>query len=718
MTPPVLLRSAGVGVLLELDGPQLPRVLHWGADPGPLDPAAVLRLATDLVPGRTHSGLDQPWPFPLLPTQVDGWSGRPGLAGHREGGHPFPHLSVATPPDVSTEADGAQVVTVVASAPDAGIEVTSQLRLEASGLLRLRHTLVNLAAEPFTVHEMLGMLPVPDRAAEVLDLGGRWCRERSPQRRSFHQGAVVRESRRGRTGHDATLLLVAGTPGFGFRSGEVWAVHAGWSGNHVHLAERLPEGSGGGGAGVLGAGELLLPGEMRLPAGASYSTPWVYFTYADGGLDAASARVHRWLRARPQHPRRPRPLVLNTWEAVYFDQDLDKLTRLAELAADVGVERFVLDDGWFGARRDDTKGLGDWYVSEQVWPHGLRPLAERVRALGMEFGLWFEPEMANPDSDLVREHPDWVLGPAARAWRTQVVVDVANPAAYGYLLQRISSLVDEVGIAFLKWDHNRDLLEPVTSGSGAAGVHAQTDAVYRLIDELKGRHPGLEIESCASGGARIDLGILERTDRVWASDCNDPVERQAIQRWTGLLLPPELVGAHVGADTSHTTHRMTSIGMRTVTALFGHAGLEWDLTECTQEELERLRAWASMYHEMRGLLCAGDVVRVDHPDPGAWLHGVVAGDRREGLFAYVRLSTSPDARPGRLSLPGLDDATEYEVVRRDDAGVPSAGIAMQPDWWARGAAVATGAVLHRIGLPAPTLDPAQAVVLHVRAING
>jgi alpha-galactosidase len=400
---------------------------------------------------------------------------------------------------------------------------------------------------------------------------------------------------------------------------------------------------------------------------------------------------------------------------VYFDQDLATLTRLAERAAVIGVERFVLDDGWFGARRDDTKGLGDWYVSSDVWPQGLRPLADRVRGLGMEFGLWFEPEMANPDSDLVREHPDWVLGPAARPWRTQLVVDVAHPEAYAYLLERISSLVDEIGIAYIKWDHNRDLLEPVTSTTGGAGVHAQTVAVYRLMDELKARHPGLEIESCASGGARVDLGVLERTDRVWASDCNDPVERQAIQRWTALLLPPELVGAHVGPPVAHTTHRASSLGLRTVTALFGHAGLEWDVTTCSDEELERLRAWSALYREVRGLLHSGDVVRIDLPDPDAWLHGVVSGDRREALFAYVRLATSPDARPGRLCLEGLDPAAEYEVVRRDDAGVPPGGVPEQPEWWVRGGTVATGAVLHRIGLPAPPLDPEQAVVLYLRA---
>jgi alpha-galactosidase len=711
----LLLRSAGVAVLLDISGPQLPRVLHWGADPGPLDPVALERLVADLLPGQPRSAFGEPVPFPLVPTEVDGWSGRPGLAGHRDGRDPFPRLAVVADPAVATEADGAQVLTAHAADPHAGLDLALELRLEASGLLRVRQTLTNTGAGVYTLDGLLGLLPVPERAGELLDLTGRWCRERSPQRRPFAHGTLARESRRGRTGQDATLLLVAGTPGFGFRTGEVWGVHVAWSGDHVHLADRLPEGAGGGGAGVLGGGELLLPGEIRLAEGEGYTTPWVDFTWSDAGLDGASARIHRWLRGRPQHPRRPRPLVLNTWEAVYFDQSFDTLARLAERAAAIGVERFVVDDGWFGSRRDDTSGLGDWYVAPDVWPQGLRPLADHVRGLGMEFGLWVEPEMANPDSDVVRAHPDWVLGPRARAWRGQVVLDVANPGVSAYLGERLSALVDEIGIAYLKWDHNRDLHEAVGTTTGRAGVHDQTAAVYALLDELKRRHPGLEIESCASGGGRVDLGILEHTDRVWASDCNDPVERQLIQRWTGLLLPPELVGAHVGPPVAHTTHRATSLGMRTITALFGHAGLEWDITTCTDEEVQRLRAWAALYRQVRGLLHSGDVVRADLPDPGALLHGVVAADRREALFAYVRTATSPEQQSGRLLLPGLDPDAVYELERRDDAGVAAATEVSAPPWWARGRTSATGAVLGRVGLPAPRLDPAQAVVLHLRA---
>ena len=263
---------------------------------------------------------------------------------------------------------------------------------------------------------------------------------------------------------------------------------------------------------------------------------------------------------------RPRPVVLNTWEAVYFDHRLDRLTALADTAAELGVERFVLDDGWFRHRRDDTAGLGDWYVDEDVWPDGLHPLVNHVRGLGMEFGLWVEPEMVNPDSDLARAHPEWVR--EAPPWRNQQVLDIAQPDAYAYLLERLDALVSEYAIDFLKWDHNRDLV---------GGAHAQTLAAYRLLDELRERHPALEIESCSSGGSRVDLGILARTDRVWASDTNDALERQAIQRWTQLLLPPELVGSHVGPPRAHTTGRTHDLSFRVATALFGHFGIEWDI---------------------------------------------------------------------------------------------------------------------------------------------
>ncbi|MGH3261004.1 MAG: alpha-galactosidase, partial [Trebonia sp.] len=282
----------------------------------------------------------------------------------------------------------------------------------------------------------------------------------------------------------------------------------------------------------MGAGELILPDEVVVDEGESYTTPWLYGSYGTG-LDAVAARFHAFLRGRPQHPRLPRPIGLNTWEAVYFNHDLDHLLRLAERAAELGVERFVLDDGWFLGRRNDRSALGDWFVDPDLWPDGLGPLVELVKQLGMQFGLWFEPEMVSLDSRLAREHPEWLFDAGhgvGVSGRHQHVLDLGHAGAYDYILDRVSALVDEYGIDYLKWDHNRPLTDAGHQPSGAAGVRAQVLATYRMMDELKARHPGLEIESCASGGGRIDLGMLERADRVWVSDCNDPHERLEIQR--------------------------------------------------------------------------------------------------------------------------------------------------------------------------------------------
>jgi alpha-galactosidase len=502
----------------------------------------------------------------------------------------------------------------------------------------------------------------------------------------------------------------------------VWATHLAWSGDSEYLVERLPEGVGVLSA-LIGGGENLAAGEVSLEPGESYRTPDAVFVWSDAGIDGLSARLHASLRARTAHPHRPRPLVLNTWEAVYFHHALEPLTALAEVASGIGVERFVLDDGWFLGRRDDTSGLGDWHVDATVWPEGLEPLAARVRELGMEFGLWFEPEMVNPGSHLETEHPDWMLAPVdgyGPEWRHQQVLNLAHPDAWQYLLERISSLVQDLDIAFIKWDHNRDLAEAIDRRTGAVGVHAQTRALYALLDELHRRHPALEIESCASGGARIDLGILERTQRVWASDTNDPVARQNIQRWTGVLLPPELVGSHVGPTRAHTTGRETDLSFRLVTALFGHAGIEWDLTRCTEGELEALTSWASYYRDHRALLHGGTTVRADLPANGSLLRGVVSPDRATALYAWAQLEISARPAAQRVPLPGLDPARRYRVALAEPFGSAVRQALRDPHWMRpdteSGIHEFGGALLGSAGLPLPLLGPAQAVLLEVSAL--
>ncbi len=679
---PLHLRAGGVSLVLDCSGDRLPRVLHWGSDLGDLSSDDLAALVRSEGPPLASNTLDVPVPVSVLPEASLGWLGTPGLTGHREG------LVASSFTVVSVGVDGNRVIV---TAEDDGLTLSVEIELTPAGLVRQRATLRSTGSGRYDLDGILLALPVPERATELLDLTGRHLRERSPQRAAFRIGSWLRDGRRGRTGTDATLLLVAGEQGFGFRQGEVWALHVAWSGNHRTLAERT-----NGGIALLAGGELLLPGEVRLAAGESYTTPWVYGSHGHG-LDAMSGRFHDHLRGRP---RGPRPVTMNTWEAVYFDQRFEKLAALADAAASVGVERFVLDDGWFRGRRDDRAGLGDWYVDENVWPDGLNPLIRHVTDLGMEFGLWVEPEMVNPDSDLARAHPDWILGPASPLSRHQQVLNLH--AAYSFVRDRLDALLSEYDVAYLKWDHNRDLV--------GAGAHRQTRAVYRLLDELRSRHPGLEIESCSSGGGRVDLGILERTDRVWASDSIDALERQQIQRWTGLLLPPELIGAHVGSPVAHTTRRQHSLDFRAGTALFGHFGIEWDLTRVGPPERERLREWVVAYQMLRPLLHSGAVVRGDHPDPAVLVHGVVAADRSVAVYALVQTVTSVQAPPGRVRLPGLDPAARYRLEPLPPGDrVEGPGVAPLP-WWSAGVTL-PGTVLATVGVQAPMLHPEHLVLL-------
>jgi alpha-galactosidase len=642
---PVHLTRGGVSLVLTPSPTGGPVVQHWGTALGEVSGADLAALAGARQPGVSHSALDHSRDTGLVPLVADGFTGTPAVEVFRDGRAVPVRLSGWS---CRTAGDG---VVLEATDDDLDLAVQVELELTPEGLVRSRAGLTNTGDDGLHVVAVRAALPVPARAAELLDLTGRWIGERVPQRHPWPVGTWSRAGRHGRTGHDATLLLSAGTPGFGFRRGEVWSVHVAWSGDHETFAERTPEGDC-----LLGGGELLAPGEVTLAAGETYTAPWLVGSWSDEGLDGVSARVHDLVRRTT--PRPLRKVLVNTWEAVYFEHDLDTLTDLARAAAGAGVERFVLDDGWFRGRRDDRAGLGDWTVDDAVWPDGLGPLVEAVRDQGLDFGLWVEPEMVNVDSDVVREHPDWVLqAHAARPaeWRHQQVLDLANPAAYSHVRGQLMALLDELDIAYLKWDHNRDLVD-------VPGAHAQTLACYALMDELRAAHPGLEIESCASGGGRIDLGILERTDRVWASDTIDAVERQRIQRWTMLLVPPEMTGAHLGGPVAHTTGRHHRLAFRAATALIGHFGIEWDLRGVSDAEREQVTAWVALHRRLRPVVAEGRLVRSDHPDPSCVVTGVVAPDRAEGWYVVAMTGPSASQHLEPVLLEGLDPDRRYRVT--------------------------------------------------------
>ena len=714
---PITLTADGVSLIVDTE-PRVPRVLHFGAALGPLGPDDLAALRLTSTQAVLNNAPDVPRVFSVWPSEFEGWSGTPALSGHRAG-------RATTPRPALTEVDASDDGTSVTFTLRDDLTATSQRLRYALGAGGVLTVAVSLTADEdgeglYDLSELNTFVPIPARATELLDFTGKWSRERSPQRSTVLDGIHRRDVHRGKPGQDSPFLTVVGTPSFGFRSGEVWGLHVAWSGDQHTIVERLPEGAGVFSA-ALGGGETLRPGELRLAPGETYHAPELVFTWSDRGLDGLAERFHRHLRARPQHPSSPRPLMLNTWEAVGFRQDDRTIAELVDAAAKVGVERVVIDDGWFLGRRDDHAGLGDWWADPAVWPDGLSAVADGIHRAGMQFGLWFEPEMVNLDSQTARAHPEWILAPAdgvGPSARNQYVLDIAHPAAYAFLLGRIDALVSELGIDYIKWDHNRDLLEAVGRGAepGRPGVHAQTVALYSMLDELHRRHPGLEIESCASGGGRVDLGILARTERVWASDCIDPVERAAIERWTALLLPPELIGSHLGAERADTTHRSTALSFRLAGSLFAHSGIEWDLRTCSDDELALVRRWADFYKRVRGLVHTGTVVNADLPESAVSLRGVVAPDGSEALFSWTRTVTSGAVQAGRVPLPGLDADRVYRVRVVDELGAASrtgGDPAWMPETAETGLRV-SGRVLSQVGIPLPTLNPQQALLLELR----
>lgn len=702
-TGPLHLRNGGTSVVLDTST-DLPVIVWWGEELGDLGTADLGDLATASLSQRVSGGLDIPTRLTLIPLESTGWQGTPGLSGHRNGRGFTPALRTVS----ISGSDSA--VEIEATDAGGGLHARIDCEVTPAGLFRQRITLTNTGGDAYTLVDLHASFPLPAGLDEILDTTGRHLRERSPQRHAFTIGSHVRESRRGRPGADASLLLTAGRTGFGFERGLAFAVHAAWSGNHRLLAERTPNADA-----FLAAGELLLPGEMILAPGEAYATPWAIGSWGDG-LTELSARFHDELRARPNHPARPRPVTLNTWEAVYFDHDHGRIDALIEKAQAVGVERFVLDDGWFLGRRDDTAGLGDWLVDSAVWPDGLGPLVEKVRAAGMEFGLWVEPEMVNLDSDLARNHPEWILRARTElpvVARQQFVLNLAHPDAYAHILGRLDALLDEYPIAYLKWDHNRDLLEAGDGAGGRAVVHETVVAVYRLMAELRFRHPGLEIESCASGGARVDLGILEHTDRIWTSDCLDPLERLGNQKYTGLLVPPELMGAHLTSPLVHSTGRTASLELSGGVAVFGHFGIEWDLTTLDEAALDAVAAWVDKYKRFRPLLHSGRTIHADMANPSVDLRGVVAADGSSALVALCQVETSVTSPPGRFTVPGLDPERRYTVRIDTDGGVGGPGQSPLP--WAEHPPTLTGRSIGTVGLQTPVLFPGQLILLHLVA---
>ncbi len=653
----------------------------------------------------------------VVPDAAAGWMGRPGLRGQRTDG--TGRASATAPrfsgPDRKAEVEArGSCCRIEVSDPVAELTLITAFSV-SGGALRIEVAIRNDADSPYQLHELTTTVPVPARADELLHLTGRWAHEFQPQRQPWSDGAVGFDNRRGRSSHDRPPFLAAGTTGFGENHGDVWGFGLAWSSNTIVGAEALSDGTR-----VVQLGAAWATGEVTIEPGATFVAPAVIAAASIRGLNGVSQALHKSIRARPGHPGsdRPRPVTLNTWEALYFDHDPAKLRALAERAARVGCERFVLDDGWFLGRRAPSAGLGDWTVDPAVHPNGLGPLIAHVRDLGMEFGLWIEPEMVNRDSDLYRAHPDWVLADDpdhAVEGRDQLVLDLGRSEVRDHLVAEISTVLSDHDIAFVKWDMNRDLA-PVSDRVNGS-LHAHQLGVYDVWDRIRAAHPDVEFESCASGGGRADLAMLARAERVWTSDTNDPLERQRIQRGFSIVFPPEVMGAHIGPPRSHTTGRTHPLGFRAATALFGHLGIEWNLLELDDADLVRLAAVVAEHQRLRPVLHGGTTWRLDVDDPAALAHVVVAPDQDAAVLSFCQFDRATTSVPTWVRVAGLDPERVYRasVVELDS---PPTGACERQVGWIDGSddSTATGRVLAELGLPMPILHPESALVVHLEAV--
>ncbi|WP_158969227.1 alpha-galactosidase [Paraglaciecola sp. L3A3] len=543
------------------------------------------------------------------------------------------------------------------------IEVVHTLHLDKqSSVLTASTRIVNLAVKPLDVHWCAApTIPVPDSINKILSFEGRWSNEFLRNEVDLFMGSFLRENRKGKTSHDNFPGVVLHDDKTDEHSGNCYGFHLGWSGNHRTRVEHLPEGRN-----YAQLGELLMPGELTLGHGESYQSPNLYVSFSDSGLSELSQNFHQFVRSnllRPEVKNKPRPIHFNTWEGLYFDHDMDTLKSLAQQVSQLGVERFVLDDGWFNGRRGDAAGLGDWYVDKDIYPDGLGPLIDHVNDQGLEFGLWFEPEMVNPDSDLYRKHPEWALateGNEQLEFRNQLVLDLTNSAVIDYLFKVIDDiLIEYPKIMYIKWDNNRDYNHPGNL-LGRPAIHQQTLAFYKLVESLKAKHPHVEIESCASGGGRVDYGVLSHTDRVWTSDSNDALDRLSIQRGCSFFFPAEVMGAHVGPRDCHITGRHISIEMRAAVSFFGHMGIEMDPRELTDHEITALSEIISLHKKHRQLIHSGDLVRMNE-NKFSVDFGIVKQDKSHALFAYNSVNEVKRTNPDKYRFIGLDDDKSYQL---------------------------------------------------------
>lgn len=524
---------------------------------------------------------------------------------------------------------------------------------------------------------------------DLLQLSGSWARERHIERRALAPGKLTVESRRGSSSHSHNPFVALLAKDANEDYGDVYGFNLVYSGNFAAHAEVDPYATARVSIGInpFDFSWLLEPGQ-------EFQTPEAVMVYSSSGLGEMSRTYHRLYRTRlcrGEFRDQVRPVLVNNWEATYFDFNADKIESIARAGKELGIELFVLDDGWFGKRNDDTTSLGDWVVDKAKLPGGIEDLVARVNKLGLGFGLWFEPEMVSPESELYRNHPDWCLHVPDRRrteGRKQLILDFSREDVCEGVMSMLRKILSSAPITYVKWDMNRNMTE---IGSAALPPERQRETahryilgLYRVLEAITTEYPHILFESCSGGGGRFDGGMLHYMPQTWTSDNTDAVCRLKIQYGTSMVYPVSSMGSHVSAVPNHQVHRITSLESRGHVAMSGNFGYELDLTKFTEEENEIVKRQVADYKQIRPLVQFGDMYRLLNPFEGnesAWM--IVSEDKTQAMVVFVRVLAEPNAPLATLRLKGLNPDFDYEIEGAEGtypgdhllyAGLPVAGL--------------------------------------------
>lgn len=694
MTQQITLAAAGLALVLHVPDKGMPEILYFGRAGNSIQLRS-LRAGRSTGMGAGND-IDVPSAV-VLPTGSMGFFGWPAILGHRDGQQHTLQFSnwAASHHDSALELIAHDLV--------AQIRISITLTI-AHAVLSTSVQLENLGTGFYVVDRcMAGSMVAGAGPATVMGFHGNWGREFQTSRDQLGHALWLKENRKGRTSHDKfpALIVEDGV--------EKLVMHLAWSGSSVMAIDILDDGRR-----LLHAGELFEPGEMRLSPGETYQSPNLYF-----GCDPADFRqlLRHHILDWPGGQMRPRPVTLNTWEGNYFDHKVESLKAQASAAAAVGIERFVLDDGWFGCRDDDSSSLGDWFVDLRKYPKGLKPLVDHVTSLGMEFGIWFEPEMVNPNSELYRKHPDWVLHVEGRDMplsRKQLVLDLTQKPVTDYLFSCIDDVLKSCAISYIKWDMNRDLAH-AAGASGQAAVSKQTHAVYTLLDRVRKAYPQVEIETCASGGGRVDYRILNHTHRIWTSDCTDALERLDIQRGASLFFPPEIIGSHISAVPNHQTRRVHTLAFRAIMALAYHMGVELNPLELNQAEHAEFKYWIELHKRLRPWLHGGIGEFHLEPVDGCSAWGVITPDKIIIIMAQATYMKAEQAPPFHLA---HDLTGHWRVAAVHPANLTQRRVSEDQRNLLEGNTTFDIRCLGEGGLNLPVLYPESAIVIELEPVKG